>query len=211
MLDSGANARVTYARHLDKTQSVGSVTLASGQTAPCSSYIGRKGMPSIEIVGSSDTDILPLFWLIERNCAMASDFMTLFTPKGRILQVLKGDDELLYLDAKSVEQLFADLPEPEEFGRSGAPASLMINAAFSMRLQIAAVRVESNLSEAGVTHVGHAGLGESVLGDIGNAGATDMGHAGRETHFAKSLRKRCSPVALTFCLKTCRHLQQPLV
>ena len=124
---------------------------------------------------------------------MASDFMTLFTPKGRILQVLKGADELLYLDAKSVEQLFADLPEPEEFGRSGAPASLMINAAFSMRLQIAAVRVESSRSEAGVTHVGHAGLGESVLGDIGNVGATDMGRAGRESAFCEISAKKVQP------------------
>ena len=62
MLDSGANARVTYVKQLDQSQSVGSVTLASGESAPCSTFIGSKGMPNVQIVGSSDAYIMLLLF-----------------------------------------------------------------------------------------------------------------------------------------------------
>ena len=213
MLDSGANARVTYVQHLDRTQSVGSVTLASGESAPCSTFIGLKGMPNVQIVGNSDNDILPLFWLIERNCKMADDFLTLYTPKGRPLPIQVGDDELLYLASKCVEMLFEDLPDAEEEGRSGTAASMVVKVAFSMRLRVAALKVNPIHHESRCPDIGHAGLGESV-GDIGSAGATAMGHVvGRENEdkemFSKSLRKTCSPVVLTFCLKFRHRLWHP--
>ena len=175
MLDSGANARVTYVKQLDPTRGVGSVTLASGSTAPCSTFMGPKGMPNVQIAGASESDILPLYWLIERNCAMSNDFLTFITPKNRHLPVIKGDDELLYLSAKSVTQLFEDLPEADERGRSGAPALSTVNVAFSMRLKIAALRVNGGTQESRELHVGSADGGLST-GDIGYGGAADMGH-----------------------------------
>ena len=152
MLDSGANARVTYVKQLDKSQGVGSVTLASGESAPCSTFIGFKGMPNVQIVGSSDADILPLCWLIERHCKMADNFMTMQTPKGRLLQIQRGEDELLYLEEPDVADLLQDLPDAEFEGRSGDKACKMANLAFSMRLRVAALKIDAG---AGVTHVGH--------------------------------------------------------
>ena len=169
LLDSGANAMVKYVDALSKKEQVFPVTLASGKTIPCAKAIGPRGMPVVYMVGKSDTDILPLLWLIERDCEISQDWRTLTTSKGRRLPVVIADC-LPYLNKESVTQLLEDLPEAAMPGRNGKVASLNVKVVFSLRLRSAALRA------------GHQSLDRIVSfpGDTGETGVTDMGHAAGE-------------------------------
>ena len=126
LLDSGASAMVKYVHALSKKEQVFPVTLASGKTIPCAKAIGPRGMPVVYMVGKSDTDILPLLWLIERYCEISQDWRTLTTSKGRRLPVVIADC-LPYLNKESVTQLLQGLPEAAMPGRNGKVASLNVN------------------------------------------------------------------------------------
>lgn len=87
---------------------------------------------------SSGTEILPLGWLIRRNCRMNDDFTILTTPKGRELHVIQRD-ALPYLSKKDVVRLFEDLPEACEIGRDGMAAMSVTSVVCSMRMTACAV------------------------------------------------------------------------
>ena len=176
LLDSGANAMVKYVDALSKKEQVFPVTLASGKTIPCAKAIGPRGMPVVYMVGKSDTDILPLLWLIEHHCKISQDWRTLTTSKGRRLPVVIADC-LPYLNKESVTQLLEDLPEAAMPGRNGKVASLNVKVVFSLCLRRAALRA------------GHQSPNRTVSfpGDTGETGVTDMGHAAGERGDGSSL------------------------
>ena len=141
-MDSGANTRVKYVSRLPHNVKVLPLTIADGKVITCASSVGVKGMPMSQIIGESDTEILPLLWLIDRHCHMSSDFRTLVTPKGRTLQTVIVD-RLPYLTSADVLALIDDLPDADVPGRSGDRASLFVKVAFTMRLRSAAARAPS--------------------------------------------------------------------
>ena len=70
-LDSGANSYVTYVAKLDPRMKTQVMTLADGKATTSGSCTGPKGIPSRVVVGRSDTEILPLRWLVERKCKIS--------------------------------------------------------------------------------------------------------------------------------------------
>ena len=138
LLDSGANSQVKYVKDLPDDLFHIPLTIANGESIPCAATIGEKGAPLVYIVGESDTEIMPLGWLVERLCTMSTDFSFITTPKGRHLTVHQRD-HLPYLTKEDLMTLFNDLPEPQEPGRSGLATNLHVNVVCSMRLRASAV------------------------------------------------------------------------
>ena len=139
LLDSGANSHVKYVKDLPEDLINIPLTIANNESIPCAATIGPKGTPLVYIVGESDTEILPLGWLIERHCIMSPDFSLLTTPRGTQLQVHLRD-QLPFITKKDLITLFEDLPEPEEPGRSGEATNLTVNVVCSMRLRASVVQ-----------------------------------------------------------------------
>ena len=134
LLDSGANSQVKYVKDLPDDLHNIPLTIANGESIPCAATVGEKGTPLVYIIGESDTEIMPLGWLIERHCTMSEYFTSLTTPKGKHLQVHQRDQRP-YLTKKDLITLFDDMPEPEEPGRSGEATNLHVNVVRSMRFR----------------------------------------------------------------------------
>ena len=130
--------RLKYVKHLSSTHPVLPMIIADSNTVFGSSYEGEKGMPTMEVVGESDHEILPLGWLIDRHCFMKPDFSAIVTPNGKHLQTVFVD-RLPYLTKENVRALIASLPQREVPGRSGEQGNLYVNVACRLRLRCAAV------------------------------------------------------------------------
>ena len=146
LLDSGATIGVEYVRRLRPELPTRPVTLANGSSVPGSMYMGPKGIPLCQMISKQEDKqrILPLYWLIDRFCALNSDWIELITPTEREIDIFMFEDLPHIADAE-VDNLLKDLPHEGEQGRSGKIAG--INNVMHLRLRISAnaVRVDGAL------------------------------------------------------------------
>ena len=84
LLDSGASIGCEYVRSLRPELPTRPVTLANGVTVPAAMFTGPKGIPLCQMISKQDDKerILPLYWLIDRYCALNPDWTKLVTPDG---------------------------------------------------------------------------------------------------------------------------------
>ena len=148
LLDSGATIGVEYVRRLRPELPTRPVTLANGSSVPGSMYTGPKGIPLCQMISKQEDKqrILPLYWLIDRFCALNSDWTKLITPTEREIDIFMFEDLPHIADAE-VDNLLKDLPHEGEQGRSGKIAG--INNVMHLRLRISAnaVRVDGGASD----------------------------------------------------------------